>query len=178
MNYFRLMQEGMGKFQGTPEEIRFTVATADLALQRGETDTALNILRTIGSEQPYFIQAKEKMAQIFLYHRKDKKMYAQCFRQIVETSPTPQSYILLGDAYMAIQVKIIYSEISQNFVTFSEYDIMNFNSFSLGTYNLYVIFINTKVDTTSDIIISLYGTPLSGKTQPRLLKRKSLKTTN
>ena len=42
------MQEGMSKFQGTPEEIRFTVATADLALQRGETDTALNILRTIG----------------------------------------------------------------------------------------------------------------------------------
>ena len=124
MNYFRLMQEGMGKFQGTPEEIRFTVATADLALQRGETDTALNILRTIGSEQPYFIQAKEKMAQIFLHHRKDKKMYAQCFRQIVETSPTPQSYILLGDAYMAIQVKFICSEISQNFATFSEY--MNF----------------------------------------------------
>ena len=107
MNYFRLMQEGMGKFQGTPEEIRFTVATADLALQRGETDTALNILRTIGSEQPYFIQAKEKMAQIFLHHRKDKKMYAQCFRQIVETSPTPQSYILLGDAYMAIQVTLL-----------------------------------------------------------------------
>ena len=117
MNYFRLMQEGMGKFQGTPEEIRFTVATADLALQRGETDTALNILRTIGSEQPYFIQAKEKMAQIFLHHRKDKKMYAQCFRQIVETSPTPQSYILLGDAYMAIQVKFIYSEIAGIYYT-------------------------------------------------------------
>ena len=90
--------------QGTPEEIRFTVANADLALQRGETDTALNVLRTISSEQPYFIQAKEKMAQIYLVHRKDKKMYAQCYRQIVEKSPTPQSYVLLGDAYMAIQV--------------------------------------------------------------------------
>ncbi len=30
-------------------------------------------------------------------------MYAQCYRQIVEKSPTPQSYVLLGDAYMAIQ---------------------------------------------------------------------------
>ncbi len=99
----RIMQEALQKFQGTPEEIRFTVANADLALQRGETDTALNILRTIGSEQPYFIQAKEKMAQIYLHHRKDKKMYAQCYRQIVEKSPTPQSYVLLGDAYMAIQ---------------------------------------------------------------------------
>ena len=82
------------------------MANADLALQRGETDTALNILRTIGSEQTYFIQAKEKMAQIYLHHRKDKKMYAACYKQIVETSPTPQSYVLLGDAYMAIQVSI------------------------------------------------------------------------
>ena len=81
------------------------MANADLALQRGETDTALNVLRTISSEQPYFIQAKEKMAQIYLVHRKDKKMYAQCYRQIVEKSPTPQSYVLLGDAYMAIQVR-------------------------------------------------------------------------
>ena len=97
------MQEGMGRFQGTPEEIRFTVANAELALQRGDTETALNILRTIGSEQPYFIQAKEKMAQIYLHHRKDKRMYAQCCRQIVEKSATAQTYILLGDAYMAIQ---------------------------------------------------------------------------
>ena len=43
------------------------------------------------------------MAEIYLHHRKDKRMYAQCYRQIVEKSPTAQSYILLGDAYMAIQ---------------------------------------------------------------------------
>ena len=98
----------MTKFQGTPEEIRFTVANADLALQRGETDTALNILMTIGSEQPYFIQAKEKMASIYLNYRKDKKMYALCYRQIVEKAPNPQSYVLLGDAYMAIQVHTMF----------------------------------------------------------------------
>ena len=34
-------------------------------------------------------------------------MYAQCYKQIVEKSPTAQSYILLGDAYMAIQGKHI-----------------------------------------------------------------------
>ena len=54
-------------------------------------------------------QAKEKMAEIFLHHRKDKKMYAQCYRQIVEKSPTAQSYILLGDAYMAIQGRLMCS---------------------------------------------------------------------
>jgi hypothetical protein len=35
---------------------RITVANADLAMARGETDTALNILRTVGPEQPYYIQ--------------------------------------------------------------------------------------------------------------------------
>lgn len=99
----RVMQEAMSEHQGTGEEIRITVANADLALEKGETDTALNILRTIGPEQPYYLQAMEKMAQIYLHHRKDKKLYAQCYRQIVDRNPTPQSYALLGDAYMAIQ---------------------------------------------------------------------------
>ena len=29
-------------------------------------------------------------------------MYAQCYREVVEKSPSPQSYLLLGDAYMSI----------------------------------------------------------------------------
>ena len=55
--------------QGTGEEVRITVANADLALEKGDTEAALNILRTVGPEQPYFVQAKEKMAQIYLNHR-------------------------------------------------------------------------------------------------------------
>jgi len=62
------------------------------------------------------------MAEIYLKHLKDKSMYAQCYKQIVEKSPTgktdslckgfgsgyyffnlAQSYVLLGDAYMSIQ---------------------------------------------------------------------------
>ncbi len=43
------------------------------------------------------------MANIYLTHRKDKRMYAQCYKQVVDRAPTAQSYILLGDAYMAIQ---------------------------------------------------------------------------
>ena len=79
------------------------VANSDLALDRGEIDSALDILKTIGPEQAYYIQAKEKMAEIYLKHRKDKRMYAQCYRQIVEKSGSAHSYVLLGDAYMAIQ---------------------------------------------------------------------------
>ena len=58
------------------------------------------------------------MANIYLNFRKDKKMFAQCYRwqysiflsdlvdliirEVVEKSPSPQSYLLLGDAYMSI----------------------------------------------------------------------------
>ncbi len=30
--------------------------------------------------QAYYLEAREKMANIYLVHRKDKKMYAQCYR--------------------------------------------------------------------------------------------------
>ena len=30
-------------------------------------------------------------------------MYVQCFRQIVDKNPTPQNYVLLGDAFMSIE---------------------------------------------------------------------------
>ena len=98
----RIMNEAMSEFQGTVEEIRITVSQADLALARGEVDTALGILRAISPAQPYYLAAREKMANIYLHYRKDKKMFAQCYREVVEKSPSPQSYLLLGDAYMSI----------------------------------------------------------------------------
>ncbi|RXG72067.1 Tetratricopeptide repeat protein 21B [Armadillidium vulgare] len=43
------------------------------------------------------------MANIYLEHLQDKRLYAACYREIVEKDPTPQSFLLLGDAYMSIQ---------------------------------------------------------------------------
>ena len=73
------MNEAMSEFQGTVEEIRITVANADLALSKGEVDSALNILKAITPTQPYYLQAREKMANIDLNFSKDKKMFAQCY---------------------------------------------------------------------------------------------------
>ena len=46
---------------------RIAIANADLALARGDTEQALALLKTITDDKPYYIQAVEKMAQI--YHR-------------------------------------------------------------------------------------------------------------
>ncbi|XP_023227553.1 tetratricopeptide repeat protein 21B-like [Centruroides sculpturatus] len=99
----KIMQDAINEFHGTPEEVRITVANADLALARGDVELALNVLRNIGSDQPYYLQAREKMADIYLNHRKDRRLFASCYREVVEKFPTVQSYLMLGDAYMNIQ---------------------------------------------------------------------------
>ncbi|XP_017279892.1 tetratricopeptide repeat protein 21B [Kryptolebias marmoratus] len=99
----KVMQDAINEFSGTPEELRVTIANADLALLRGDTELALSMLRNITPEQPYYIQAKEKMADIYLKHRREKLLYASCYREMVEKLPSPHTYLLLGDAYMNIQ---------------------------------------------------------------------------
>ena len=76
----KVMQDAINDFQGTPEEVRITIANADLALARGDIEGALAMLRNIGPDQSYFVQAREKMADIYLHHRKDKRLYASCYR--------------------------------------------------------------------------------------------------
>ncbi|XP_015214562.1 tetratricopeptide repeat protein 21B isoform X1 [Lepisosteus oculatus] len=99
----KVMQDAINEFSGTPEELRVTIANADLALLRGDTELALSMLRNITPEQQYYIQAKEKMADIYLHYRKEKRLYASCYRDLVEKLPSSHTYLLLGDAYMNIQ---------------------------------------------------------------------------
>lgn len=76
----KVMQDAINDFHGTAEEVRITIANADLSIARGDIEGAITMLRNIGPNQPYFVQAREKMADIYLHHRKDKKLYASCYR--------------------------------------------------------------------------------------------------
>lgn len=75
-----MIQDAINEYSGTTEELRVTVANADLALLRGDTELALSMLRNITPDQPYYVQAKEKMGQIYLKHRKDTSLYISCYR--------------------------------------------------------------------------------------------------
>ncbi|KAM4859500.1 tetratricopeptide repeat protein 21B [Thomomys bottae] len=99
----KVLQDAIHEFCGTSEELRVTIANADLALAQGDTEQALNMLRNVTAEQPYFIETKEKMADIYLKYRKEKMLYITCYREIAERMPSPRSFLLLGDAYMNIQ---------------------------------------------------------------------------
>jgi len=99
----KTMQDAINEFSGTPEEIKVTIANAEFSILRGDVEHALTSLRQITPEQSYYIQAREKMADIYLKHRKDKRLYTSVYRELVDKQPSPQSFLLLGDAYMSIQ---------------------------------------------------------------------------
>ena len=82
---------------------RISIADADLALERGDAEQALSLLKTVTEDKPYYIQAKEKMAGIYLTHSKDKQLYIACFKELADKMPGPPTALLLGDAYMNIQ---------------------------------------------------------------------------
>ena len=50
----------------------------------------------------FYIQAKEKMAEIYLNHERNKSKYVACYKELAEKLPGPPTTQLLGDAYMNI----------------------------------------------------------------------------
>uniref|UniRef100_H3ARN0 Tetratricopeptide repeat domain 21A n=1 Tax=Latimeria chalumnae TaxID=7897 RepID=H3ARN0_LATCH len=99
----KVIQDAINEFTGTPEEIRITIANVDLALYKEDVDTALSMLRNIQPNNPYYAEARQKMAHIYLHKRKDKRLYIGSYRELYEHMPSPHTSLLLGDAYMNVQ---------------------------------------------------------------------------
>ena len=78
------MQDAKNEFKGTSEETRISVADVDLLLNRGDIDNALALLKKIDPSQPYYVEAREKMASIYLKYRKDKRMYAATYKLVFD----------------------------------------------------------------------------------------------
>lgn len=96
------LQEAIEEFQGTPEEARIMILSADYAVSKKNVQHAIEMLSKVQPEESYFLEAKTKLAQIYLKERLDKRAYLQCYQEMVNTNPGPDSYVLLGDAYMYI----------------------------------------------------------------------------
>ncbi|KAH8604155.1 putative Tetratricopeptide repeat [Trypanosoma vivax] len=94
--------EATAIFKDTTQAGRVSIASA-MIVARTDVDKALEILRQVPPRSDFFIAAKTRMANLYLIHRQNRQMYAECFEQLVEESATPQSYIALGDAFTNIQ---------------------------------------------------------------------------
>ncbi|XP_046833910.1 tetratricopeptide repeat protein 21B-like isoform X2 [Vespa crabro] len=98
-----LMEDAIIVLQGTGEESKATIGYADLYLEMGELEKAIEHLAKVKPDEPYYVQAHTKLAQIHLKYKRDRQAFAKCFRELVENCPGPNTYSMLGDAYISIQ---------------------------------------------------------------------------
>ncbi|KAL1248216.1 hypothetical protein QQF64_021534 [Cirrhinus molitorella] len=98
----KVLQDAIVSFKGTPEETRLMLANVDLALAREDVDAAVVMLRNILPTESTYIQAREKMAHIYLERKNNRKLYIACYREINEQLPGPHTSIMLADAFMKI----------------------------------------------------------------------------
>ncbi|XP_078334495.1 tetratricopeptide repeat protein 21B-like isoform X4 [Crassostrea virginica] len=99
----KVMQDAINEFSGTAEEVRITIANADLSIARGDVEMAVTMLRNITPDQTYYVKSREKLADVYLHHKKDKRLYTGCYRELYDKQPNVETALLLGDAYMSIQ---------------------------------------------------------------------------
>lgn len=76
----KLMHEALTEFQGSKEEQHLMLLNADLALNRGDVERSLTMLKNIGADEPNYLEARQKMADIYLHYKKDKRQFALCFK--------------------------------------------------------------------------------------------------
>ncbi|XP_014219398.1 tetratricopeptide repeat protein 21B-like [Copidosoma floridanum] len=98
-----VIEEARTQLAGSPEAGRAIIGNAELCLEMDEVERAIELLGAIGPGQPYFLQARTKLADVHLKRRKDRYSFAKCFRELVEKCPGAETYSMLGDAYLAIQ---------------------------------------------------------------------------
>lgn len=96
------MQEATEIFQNTSEKTRILIANADFAVENQEIDYAFDLLEKIPPTDPYYLQAHTKLANLYLHKKRDRAAFTKCFREVVENCPGPETFVLLGDAYMSI----------------------------------------------------------------------------
>jgi len=75
-----LVDEAKMNLAGTAELGRITIGAAEVHLDMGELENAVDSLRSIHPGQPYYVQAHTRLAEINLNYRKDRQAFAKCFR--------------------------------------------------------------------------------------------------
>uniref|UniRef100_A0A915IPA3 Uncharacterized protein n=1 Tax=Romanomermis culicivorax TaxID=13658 RepID=A0A915IPA3_ROMCU len=76
----KLMKQALIEYKDKNEEQHLVILNADLALNRGDVERALAMLKSITPDQPNYLDARQKMADIYLHFKKDKREFAACFK--------------------------------------------------------------------------------------------------
>lgn len=104
----KILEDATDELQGTPEESRILLLSAEHLLKRKDVQGAVDLLSHIKPSDSCYVEAKSKHAEVLLKYRKDKYAYLQCYQDFVDENPGPESYVLLGDAYMNVLGKFFF----------------------------------------------------------------------
>ena len=63
----------------------------------------MRYLKRVRADSPAYVKAQLVKAAVFLKQRRNKRKYIACYQELVDSAPTKQSHILLGEANMRIQ---------------------------------------------------------------------------
>lgn len=69
----KILQKAVAEFTGTAEEVHIIISQSNLFMKMGDIKKALNMLKKVGPENKNFIEAKKKMAEIYLQQLRDRK---------------------------------------------------------------------------------------------------------
>lgn len=97
------MSRSISEFQGTPEEVKVMLAQSDMAIKMGDVKKGLAMLKKIQPDNPSFVEAKKKQAQLYLDELKDRMNYQRCYLEILDSNPSVDNLKLTGEALMDIQ---------------------------------------------------------------------------
>lgn len=96
------MSDSITEFKGTSQEIRLLIANAELSVSFGEIKQAINILKNIDKTSSIWVESQKRLANMYLQHIKDRRLYKLCFFNILEEDRSVSNLVLVGDALMEI----------------------------------------------------------------------------
>lgn len=98
-----IMDSAIMEFAGTDDEPVVLLGSADIAAISGDLKKAISILRTVEPEAKGYMEARKKLADIYLNKMMNRRQYAKCFFDLVQVFPNLENYKRYGDALMSIQ---------------------------------------------------------------------------
>jgi tetratricopeptide repeat protein 21B len=98
-----IMEQAIMEFAGTEDEPVVLLGNADIAIIGGDLKKALNILRSVEPMAKGYLEARGKLADIYLNKMLNRRQYAKCYFDLVQVFPNFENYKKYGDALLQIQ---------------------------------------------------------------------------
>lgn len=98
-----IMEQAIMEFVGTDDEPVVLLGNADIAAINGDLKKAITILRAVEPEAKGYMEARKKLADIYLNKMMNRRQYAKCFFDLVQVFPNLENYKRYGDALLSIQ---------------------------------------------------------------------------